>query len=296
MPRVIDTAQAGAAIGLDELVDLLDASGFDPRDEDAFAALGPALARLGRNRTFLSDLAITELETRFAGQAANAYNAQSLLLRPANGRYLLRANFWPAATDAAMRASGAASFFYHMPHDHNFSFLTHGYLGPGYWSDYYLFDGAAAGLAGEPVTLAFDERSRLSPGRTMLYRAHRDVHVQLPPDAFSVSLNVLGAHPAQMWRTQYRFDIAGGRIAEPLTTTPSEALVAIACALGGEEGVALTCEIARRHPASRMRTTALRAAARALPPGERQTLLEKAVADRDHHVAAHARAFLAMPA
>lgn len=186
MPRVIATV-GDDAIGVDELCDTLDASAFDPRDEDAFAALGPALARLGRNRTFLADRAIAELETRFAGQADNGYGAQVLMLRAPNGRYALRANFWPARGDAVVKASGTAPFFYDMPHDHNFSFLTYGYLGPGYWSDYYLFDGDVAGVAGEPATLIFDERARLEPGRTMLYRAHRDVHVQLPPDAFSVS-------------------------------------------------------------------------------------------------------------
>jgi hypothetical protein len=35
-----------------------------------------------------------------------------------------------------MRASGAAAFVYGLPHDHNFDFLTLGYFGPGYWSDY----------------------------------------------------------------------------------------------------------------------------------------------------------------
>ena len=107
-----------------------------------------------------------------------------------------------------MPASGPAPFFYDLPHDHNFSFLTVGYLGPGYWSDYYEHDGDAhAGLDGEPVELRFVERSRLSEGRVLLYRAHRDIHVQRPPDSFSVSLNILAADPGQHWRTQYRFDI-----------------------------------------------------------------------------------------
>ena len=38
------------------------------------------------------------------------------------------------------KASGISPFFYHVPHDHNFSFLTVGYLGPGYWSEYYEYD------------------------------------------------------------------------------------------------------------------------------------------------------------
>lgn len=176
MPRLIDPGDDDA-IDLEDLIEALEASNFDARDEDAFAAMGPCLARLGRNRRFLADLAIAELEQRFARQEANAYGAQVLLLAPPNRRFLLRANFWPARNDAAVRANGTAPFFYDLPHDHNFDFLTVGYLGPGYWSDYYEFGSDALGLPGEPANLKFVERSRLDEGKLMLYRAHRDVHV-----------------------------------------------------------------------------------------------------------------------
>lgn len=287
MPRLIDPG-TGDAIGVDELVEALETERWDPRDENSFAAMGAWLARLGRNRSFLADLAIDELERRFAGQAANGYGAQVLLLRPPAARYALRANFWPARGDAVVQAGGEASFFYDMPHDHNFSFLTVGYLGPGYWSDYYLYDGAPR-LVGERAQLVFDGRRRLEPGQTMLYRAHRDVHVQLPPDAFSVTLNVLGADPAQAWRSQYRFDIAADTVAEALTVTPSEALVTVVARLGGEAGVGLAQEMARRRPAPRMRLTALAA----LCGEAARASCERAADDPDRLVRDGARALLA---
>jgi hypothetical protein len=292
MPRVIDPG-VGEAIGLDELVDLLDATTIDCRDEEAFAALGPVFARLGRNRDFLADLAIDELKLRCADQvASNVYGAQVFLLRPPNGRYALRANFWPARRDAVVQASGSAPFFYDFPHDHNFPFLTYGYFGPGYWSDYYEHDGDAAGSPGDDAGLRFTGRKRLEPDQLWLYRAHRDVHVQLPPDSFSVSLNLLGFDPGQPWRTQYRFDIARGTIAEGLTCTPSEALVALAVHLGGDDGLDLAEQMAWRHPAARMRTTALAALASVSPPADLARLLDRAVADADRFVAARARAML----
>jgi hypothetical protein len=287
VPRLI-APDAGDAIGLDELVEALETERWDPRDEDSFAAMGHWLARLGRNRTFLADLAIEELERRFAGQVANSYNAQVLLLRPPNARHALRANFWPARDEAVVQAGGAASFFYDLPHDHNFSFLTVGYLGPGYWSDYYLYDGAAR-LAGEPAGLVFEARRRLEEGQVMLYRAHRDVHVQLPPDAFSVTLNVLGHDPAQKWRSQYRFDTATDTIAEALTVTPAEALVTVAARLGGGGGAALAAEMAVRHPAARMRLTALAAV-----PAD--MLARRAVDDSERVVREGARRLLAQRA
>jgi hypothetical protein len=288
MPRLIDP-EDGDAIGLDELVESLDATRFDPRDEDEFAALGPLLARLGRNHSFLADLAVAELKIRCDGQsAANGYGAQVFLLRPPNGRYVLRANFWPARDEPVVRASGPAAFFYDLPHDHNFPFLTYGYLGPGYWSDYYEYDVAAlTGLPGEPAGLRFAERARLEPGKLMLYRMRRDVHVQLPPDAFSVSLNILGSDPVQPWLDQYVFDIRTGTIDRTLTCTAAEALVALAVHFEGN-GLDLAADFAHRHPCDRMRVTALAALASARP-GEAEPLLARAMASPSAYVAGHAR-------
>jgi hypothetical protein len=278
MPPVLDPG-AGDPIGLEELDDVLAASRVDARDEAAFASLGPWLARLGRNPRFLSDLAVRELESRHAGQAASAYGGQVLMLRPPDGRFVVRANFWPAQADAVTRASGEAAFFYDMAHDHNFPFLTCGYLGPGYWSDYYEWDGAADAQAGDLAHLRSTGRARLEHGQLRLYRAHRDVHVQLPPDAFSVSLNILGSAPGQVWRGQYRFDLGTDRVAEPLTTAPSEALAALAVLVPDGEGVLR--DLMRAHPSVRMRRTALDALATAAGDGDaRAALFEAAAGDR----------------
>lgn len=260
MTRLIQPG-AGAPMTLDELVEALETTRFDPHDEDSFAALGPLLARLGRNRSFLADLAIAELKTRCAGQSvANGYGAQVLLLRPSNGRFALRANFWPAADDGIVQASGTAPFVYGMAHDHNFPFLTYGYLGPGYWSDYWERDPERP-----EAPMHSTGRRRIEPGQLMLYRMRRDVHAQLPPDAFSVTLNILGSHPAHRWIDQCRFDPATGAIAEVLTTAPSEGLAIIAAHLGGGNGLDLIDHLARSHPHPRMRATAMAALVSARP-------------------------------
>jgi hypothetical protein len=287
MPRLIDPGD-GAAIGLDDLVEALESADFDTRDEDSFAALGPLLVRLGRNRDFLAELAVAELKQGCEPQhRGNGYGAQTFLLRPPNGRYVLRANFWPERDDPLVAASGSAAFYYDLPHDHNFPFLTYGYLGPGYWSDYFEYDcDALAGVPGEDAGLRFVERGRLEPGRLMLYRMRRDIHVQLPPDSFSVSLNILGADPSHPWLDQYRFDIARGVIAEGLTCTGAEALLAVAAHIGNGRDLAAT--FARQHPCERMRVTALDALVSALP-AEADALLETATGDASDHVAGHAR-------
>lgn len=288
MARLIDPG-GGDAIGLDDLVDLLAGAKVDVRDEEAFASLGPALARLGRNRHFLGELALAELKQRCRGQVdGNAYGAQVLLLRPPDGRFVLRANFWPAAQDRALRAGGRGAYFYDLPHDHNFPFLTVGYHGPGYWSDDYRYDvGAIDGVVGEPAGLRHVGRSRLDPGKVLLYRMRDDVHVQLPPDTFSVSLNILGYDAAQPWLDQYRFDIRGNTIAQVLTSTPAEILVTLAAGADLPDALDLAEGFARHHPCERMRITATDALVRF--GSDPAAALDRASGDVSRRVAFHAR-------
>ena len=171
------------------------------------------------------------------------------------------------------RASGGGSFVYELPHDHNFDFLTVGYFGPGYWSDYWEYDyEAVAGAVGEKAGLRFVERSRLEPGKLMHYRAHRDVHSQLPPDALSVSLNVMHAGGAQGCLDQYRFDVEKDEIAAVLSPGASEVFLRIAVGLGCEDSRDLAERFARSHPSDRMRLAALEAQAGVLDVEERDAL------------------------
>lgn len=260
MPRLIETPPPDAAIDLDALVDHCESSAFDPCDRESLAAAAPMLRALAANRHFLADMAVAELKTRCAGQRRdNPYSAQVLLLRPPRGKYVLRAAFWPSARDHVMRARGAAAFLYHVPHDHAFDFLTVGYLGPGYWSDHYEHDGTLLGLPGEKVALRPVESSALSEGRMLLYRAHRDIHVQRPPDRMSISLNILTSLPDQGWRRQYRFDLEKDCIAECMTISSAQMLLELAVETGMADGVDLARDFARHHPDDAMRLTAWRA-------------------------------------
>jgi hypothetical protein len=263
MPVQIDCQDDASAIELPELVEALE-EGFDPRDEDAMAQWAPALRRLASNRRFLGDLVIEELKQHCAGQSArNQYSAQVVMLHGSR-RFLVRANFWPAEADSVYANSGPQPFFYGMPHDHNFSFLTVGYLGPGYWSDYYEYEyDRVVGCPDEAVDLQFLERSCLSPGKVLLYRKHRDVHSQLPPDALSVSLNILALSPASEFQEQYSFDLASSRIAGILNPSGLETLVRLAATFGGGNGQDLVEDFAERHPSDRIRFAAWRAKAAA---------------------------------
>lgn len=258
MPRVIALADSRTA-ELAEACEAIDAAGFDPGDEDSLQNAALWLRRLGNNSTFLGDLLIEQLAQRHREDLGSSnYSPQVVVLSQPHRDFYLRANIWPSADEHMVRASGTSAFAIGLPHDHNFNFLTLGYFGPGYWSDYYLYDyEEVVGWSGEPVpSLRFVERSRLEPGKLMLYRAHVDVHTQLPADSLSVSLNVMHSHGAQGWLDQYRFDTENGTVAGVLGPPPTEAFLRVAVGLGGAEALDLAEHFATHHPSDRMRLTA----------------------------------------
>jgi hypothetical protein len=267
MPRVIPCDDDDTPIALGDLIEALNGDAFDPADEDSFAAAGPLLKRLAANRDFLAELAIAELKDRCSRQSLeNRYSSQVIMLHRASEKYFIRANFWPSERDSVLSASGSSPFFYHIPHDHNFSFLTVGYLGSGYWSEYYEYDyEKVVGIPGEKVDLRFVEKSRLEPGKVMLYRAHRDIHNQLPADDMSVSINIMEASPRLPFLSQYRFDVKTCEVAGILTRTASEALLALAANHENGNGRDLVESFAAGHPCDRIQFAALRELARAEP-------------------------------
>jgi hypothetical protein len=266
MPRLID-AETDDRLELAELIELLETGDFDGQDEENFVSWGIQLKRLANNRTFLADIVVSEMKQRCENQLRdNQYGAQVVMLYGHASKFILRANMWPALNDSIVRHSGTDPFFYGIAHDHNFSFLTVGYLGPGYWSDYYEYDyGEVVGYPGEDVQLRFIERTKLDLGKVMLYRAHRDIHLQLPADAMSVSLNIVETSHASSFRDQYRFDIENSKIDGMLTRMSLEPMLALAAHFGGEEGLDLLVNFARGHPSDRIRWCALRARAAAAP-------------------------------
>ncbi|ANU07402.1 hypothetical protein [Paraurantiacibacter namhicola] len=259
MPRVIEHHDT-ASCELGDCIAALAEHGFDPREEESLQHAARWLKRLGNNRDFLAQRMLAELMGERNGDEGGNYSPQVIMLSPPGGDFFLRANIWPSENEASYRASGGSSFVYGLPHDHDFDFLTVGYFGPGYWSDYYEYDyGAVAGAIGEAAGLRFVERSRLETGKLMHYRAHRDVHAQLPPDSLSVSINVMHSGGAQGWLDQYAFDVEQDRIANVLGRSASEAFIRIAVGLGGDDALELAESFAKGHPSDRMRLTALEA-------------------------------------
>ncbi|MCB2064956.1 MAG: transposase [Novosphingobium sp.] len=263
MPRVLDVAPAERC-SVAECVDALKHHGFDPRDEESLQHAAMLLRRLGADRTFLGDMLVAELAERHdEDDGVNFYGPQVVMLHaPDGGDFFMRANLWPSEDEYMMRASGGASFVYGFPHDHNFDFLTLGYFGPGYWSEYYEYDyEQVVGWQGEPVALRFVEKSALHEGKIMHYRAHRDVHAQLPADSLSVSINIMHSGGSLGWMDQYNFDIENSRVGRIVSPGSSEAFLRVAVGLGTPEALDLAETFGARHPSDRMRLASWRALA-----------------------------------
>lgn len=254
MPQLIECA-SNESCELEGAISAIAEFGFDPSQEESLENTAFWLRKLTNNRTFLGDMLIDQLKADSRNSPIDSgYSPQAIVLSPRCGDVFLRANIWPSEQDQCFHASGAKTFVYGVPHDHNFSFLTSGYIGPGYQSDYYEYDyGSVAGYAGEKPELKFIERSALSEGKMMLYRAHLDIHSQIPPESLSVSLNVMHVDPAQHWFDQYGFDLDSGEITKVLSPNSTEVFMRVAIATGHQDALDLAEQFGRSHPSDRLR-------------------------------------------
>lgn len=250
-------------LSIDGLVDHLIDARFDPTDHQCLVETAPFLRQLSNNRTFLSDLICAEISNYHVLQEDNPYVPQVFMLdneRLSERSTFLRACMWPGKNDDVLTSSGHQAFYYGLPHDHNFNFLTVGYAGPGYESDYFEYDySKVVGLEDEPVALEFKERSQLTPGHILLYRAFQDVHSQFAPDAFSVSLNIMENTCRSAVMDQYTFAPGNDRVSSSFSRCAPGALFSIVAATGDGEAKELLTHIFHRHPVDRVRMSALEA-------------------------------------
>ena len=261
------------------------------RDLDSVCASAAELKALANNKTFLTEHLNRELLDWRNCQQYNSYTAQTMLLGGGRG-FVVRANIWmPPARDAAGREDQKKLFFYEVPHDHNFSFLTVGYFGPGYETTIYEYDSSAIkGNIGEKVQLQFLEKTTLPAGKMMLYRASRDIHSQGHPEAFSISLNLLLTPPEINRREQYLFDLESSKIAECVKNPTSSRLMMCRTAryIGDSRTASLLDELVQKHDSGRVRLTAAQSLS-ALEPWSATAIWQRAASDSSALVREYAR-------
>ncbi len=242
----------------------------DPHAFDSILAVAPVLKKLSNNKNAVAAGLCAYLKVfAHTEHGGLSYSPSSFLLSDAHPNIIFRANIWrPLCKEKERQSFEAKLFAYHHAHNHNFHFLTVGHFGPGYDTDIYEYDrNALAGHIGEPVVLRHVERTRLSDGKIMAYRADRDIHTQFPPESVSVSLNLVVASDDDRNRDQYFFDTDKALLSGYSDTLPTKrvSLLQMAAHLANENIVDVLAHIALAHPCSRTRLQAFRSLAIASP-------------------------------
>lgn len=242
----------GRKVTFGEVVDYLEEMGERLFSED-LDKTALVLRGLYEDRGFLVNFLASQLRSEL--EVSNAYSSQVFVLKKSKF-FTLRAVLWEPPRGIA----GEEMFLYEMPHDHDFSFFTLGYFGPGYETEVRSYDqDSVVGLVGESVLSLQGERFNLKERRVVLYEGGRDIHNQYPPEKLSISFNVIQDISAfGIKRRQYEFDQGFTEIKRVLNVNPIPLFVRAACAIGGE-AVNYVEEVARFAPTEYARAAALKA-------------------------------------
>lgn len=193
------------SISLIEFIDEI--RGIALQSPEQVADAVPLFTALNANRKILVDHVTTLLQNLQTADFENEYTGQTFVIHQTSS-YFIRANVWlPRHYETLSAASESDQFFYGLPHDHNFTFMTAGHFGSGYLTKIFEYDGrGCVAKIGDPVSVRFLEETRLSEKKILIFRASQDIHIQYQPDEFSISLNLMTRNSAEQAIAQRIFD------------------------------------------------------------------------------------------
>jgi hypothetical protein len=200
----LDKPSCGTRPDLDTLFKLTETD-VDLSDSNSLWALRGELASFATDREWLLEALSLELRKKknwnFTGELPNSF-----LLRRGDD-FSLRLNIWLPERKNRLAASFENTLgAYDYPHDHNFDLLTVACFGPGYRTQIFEYDrDQTSGAPGELVDVQSRGVIHHAPGDVLLYEKCHDIHVQLPPEDVSVTLNVLPQLSSDAQMTQLTF-------------------------------------------------------------------------------------------
>jgi hypothetical protein len=274
------THETSQTLTLEEFVEICNRE-MNVEDEASVIAMAPYLKRLANNPAFLIRYVVDKLRASSTPEWSGGYTAQSMILATLKHSHV-RANLWMASGIYGGDTQWEDNLYtYGFAHNHNFQLLTVGMWGSGYGTKIYeLCTPDLTGYIGEPVKLRFLEQTKLSKGKMMYYRRTLDIHDQLPPDDFSISLNLMPSDRKIGTTEQYEFDIEKCRVAGVIggQVSAKVSMLVIAKHLAdpalGEQALA----IAGSNPNHRIRVAAYNCAA-ATFASDREAIWKQAVKD-----------------
>ncbi|HEX4157243.1 MAG TPA: hypothetical protein VHY79_02110 [Rhizomicrobium sp.] len=238
---------------------------------------------LAANREFIRDALLEELRRIASERHLASFAPQSFTIYRA-APFSLRLNLWlPPAGSARKIGQEARILSYDRAHDHNFSLLTVGAAGPGYKTRVFEYDSRSiGGYAGEFVEITYLEDTALPIGKAMIYRPSRDIHIQIPPDRPSMSLNLLVAEKEIVEVPQYFFDLETSSLAimDANEIGRRASFLEAVGHFADETCASLLFDVARQSRNPSIRAAAMRAIGTGFP--ERQHEIER-LAEADGH-------------
>lgn len=275
-------------VSIQEYIEYIHAN-VDLRDMDSVAASAPMLRALANDRELVVRQLNKQVKNSFKADAVPS--AQAIFLGKGED-FFVRANIWPSSADVTAGRVYQDQFSYNLAHDHNYSFMTVGYLGPGYVTEIYEYDNdQLEGYVGEPVNMRFMERTLFSTSMVMLYYASRDLHIQYPPEDLSITLNLMISTPEVRIRDQYFFDLEKKVLTGFSPDSDGSrrvSMIGLAGYVGDGETQQLLTDLARHYPCRRTRLMAFESLCR-LNPADAAKVWEQACDDPAPLVANTAR-------
>jgi hypothetical protein len=168
-------------------------TGQEQFDEPTLQHLAQLLQQLANNKQLLPQLVADEILDRTDTlDVGNQYGNDAMVLYVNQQPFFqVRICFW--SPPSGLKKPDEIFDVYQSAHDHNFAFLTTNYYGPGYISKFYQYKYVEGLAEGDKVPLSHLTDHQLTPGQVVFYEPSKDVHLQIAPTAFSVTLNLMFA-------------------------------------------------------------------------------------------------------
>ena len=272
MVKTYEFDAGGKAISLDDFYDVCESTPI--RCGEDLESLVPCLHQLSSNRQFLADYLCEYLKSFATLEAPHSLLPTTFI--PRFGKdYVFRVVVWPDNANTIEKGQ------YNYLHNHDINFITCGYAGPGYKTDIYEFDFEKCGsVLGQKAGFRFVESTLLTQGKVMQFTAGTDIHLQYPPEATSVSINVV-QRERQMAVAECSFDSKTHRVNGHAVSIFAKDMMLHAVANFGDENCRDVLQlIAHKHPFMRVRASAWHALMQANP--EELDQLAEAAANDSH--------------
>ncbi|MDB5022859.1 MAG: hypothetical protein JWP78_614 [Mucilaginibacter sp.] len=253
------------SIELDEFNEVLKQNKYDFRNQDQIPEIARYFNQLNNNKKFLVNFLSDQLKS-FHSSAKCDFIAPNAFVLYKKKRYKIRAVIWEPRPNLESLEN---NIDFEVCHDHNFDLLTAGYFGPGYKTRCYSYNSLQInGTLNERVNMIPEGTFSLSEGELLFYRSKHDIHIQIPPDSLSVSLNCIFNDKVDI--PQYQFCEKTHKICRYLHSSKSEFLIRLSGVVGDQNFVDPLFSILNNNGSMHQKAYAAKAITQIVPYERRQ--------------------------